>query len=46
MLADPRALTLFEQLAKKPGITPQMAAIIARFESRLRDNLQPGKSGP
>ena len=42
-LGDKRALTLFQQLARKPGITPQMAAIIARFEARLRERL--GQSG-
>ena len=42
-IGDQRALTLFQQLAKKPGISPQMAAILARFEARLRERLGQAK---
>jgi aminopeptidase N len=44
-IGDQRALTLFQQLAKKPGISPQMAAILARFEARLRERLGQAKPG-
>jgi hypothetical protein len=46
MLGDERGLALFQQLAKKPEITRQMAAIIARFEARLRENLGQTKARP
>jgi aminopeptidase N len=46
IIGDERAVTLFQQLAKKPGITPQMAAIISRFDARLRERLRQTKPGP
>jgi aminopeptidase N len=44
-IGDERALTLFQQLAKKPGISRQMAAILARFEAALRERLGQAKPG-
>ena len=46
IVGDERAVTLFQQLAKKPGISSQMAALIARFDARLREKLGQTKSGP
>ena len=46
IIGDERAVTLFQQLAKKPGLSPQMAAVIARFDARLRERLGQTKPGP
>ena len=46
IIGDERTVTLFQQLAKKPGISPQMAAVIARFDARLRERLGQTKPGP
>ena len=46
IIGDERAVTLFQQLAKKPGLSPQMAAVIARFDARLREKLGQTKPGP
>ena len=44
-IGDARTLTLFQELAKKPGISRQMAAILARFEAALRERLGQAKPG-
>jgi len=46
VIGDERTVTLFQQLAKTPGISQQMAAILARFDARLREKLGQTKSGP
>jgi aminopeptidase N len=46
MLGDERGLALFQQLAKQPGLPPQSAAIIARYETRLREALAQKKPRP
>ena len=38
-LADERGLTLFEELGKKTGGSPQLSAAIASYQTRLRGKL-------
>ena len=42
-LGDERGLTLFQELSKKPGTSPQFVAAIPGFENRLRAKLAPPK---
>jgi len=36
-------LPLFQELSKKPGLSPQIVAFLSGFETRLRAKLAPPK---
>jgi aminopeptidase N len=42
-LGDERGLILFQELSKKPGLSPQIVGALSGFESRLRAKLAPPK---
>ena len=42
-LGDERGLTLFQELSKKPGLSPQIVGALSGFEGRLRAKLAPPK---